>query len=105
MKLENSLKYRFTLLFPSRISLSCFPHSCQMSWTRLPVSFLASFSSSFHYYFFFPEMLQSSAVTFELLIPLLGKSHRVSVLTERLLVGLIAICIALLVSQHCLCDI
>lgn len=45
-------------------------------------------------------------VTFELVSPAPGYSHLgSSVLTRRLLVQLIAICIALLISQHCLCDI
>lgn len=47
-----------------------------------------------------------TGVTFELLSLVLGDSQLGSlVLTQRLLVQLIAICIALLVSQHCLRDI
>lgn len=46
------------------------------------------------------------SVTYELMSLALCCSHLGgSVLTRRLLAQLIAICIALLVSQHCLCDI
>lgn len=51
-------------------------------------------------------MTSNHSVTFELMSLALEYSHLGGlVLTQRLLVQLIAICIALLVSQHCLCDI